>query len=417
MLQEAQLNKGQSYYYELENQYKKASATIEKQIAVWYQRFADNNEISLTEAKRLLNSKELKEFKWDVKDYIKYGEENELNQQWMKELENASARVHISRLESLKIQAQHQIEVLYGNQVDGIDKLARSIYQDGYYHTAYEIQRGFNVGYDLHALNEKQLEQVISKPWTADNATFKDRSWTSKQQLINTVHTELTQAIIRGDSPDAAINAIAKQFEVSKNKAGRLIMTESAFFSSAAQRDCFNALDVEKYEVVATLDNRTSEVCQSLDGKVFTMKDYQPGVTAPPFHVWCRTVTVPFFEDDVEGERAARGANGKTYYVPRTMKYEDWKQTFVDKTAPKINMKEAEKVKSFIPMEVLRLMNGKSANNYDAITPFVETIIGISLGALMVWIVVDKDGWHLKEDAPDEIKKKFQELIEALTNQ
>ncbi|WP_438349924.1 minor capsid protein [Paenibacillus sp. FA6] len=322
-LQEAQLNKGQAYYFELEQQYKIAEASVEKDIARWYQRFADNNEISLVEAKRLLNTNELKEFQWDVMEYVKYGEENALDPQWMKELENASARVHISRLEALKIQTQQQAEVLYGNQTDGIDKLARGIYSDGYYHTAFEIQRGFNVGYDLHGLNEKQLSQVISKPWTADGSTFKDKSWTAKQTLVNSVHTQLTQGIIRGDTPDKAIKAISDQFNVSKNKAGRLIMTESAFFASAAQEDCFKALDVERFEIVATLDNHTSATCQALDGKVFDMKDYEVGVTAPPFHPWCRTCTVPYFDDN-EGERAARGIDGKTYYVPSNMKYEDW---------------------------------------------------------------------------------------------
>ncbi|AZK44784.1 minor capsid protein [Paenibacillus lentus] len=366
-LQEAQLMKGQTYYYEVEEQYIKASAEIEKEIAVWYQRFASNNEISLVEAKRLLNSKELKEFKWDVTDYIKYGEENELNQRWMKELENASARVHISRLEALKIQTQHQIEVLYGNQVDGIDRLVRDIYSEGYYHTAYEIQRGFNVGYDLHSFDSKQLEQVISKPWTADGLTFKDRCWTSKQQLVNSVHTELTQAIIRGDSPSKAINAIAKEFNVSKNRAARLIMTESAFFASVAQKDCFNELNVEKYEIVATLDSNTSKVCQGLDGQIFAMQDYQVSVTAPPFHAWCRTVFVPYFDDDFEGERAATDKDGKTYYVPRTMKYEDWKNSFVN-GGSKDGLKEVDPNKVFKDKETeIQALKKSIMDKHDAI--------------------------------------------------
>ena len=58
---------------------------------------------------------------------------------------------------------------------------------------------------------------------------------------------------------------------VSRSAAGRLIMTESAYFSSVAQKDMFNELDVEKYRIVATLDNRTSEICSELDGKVFDM--------------------------------------------------------------------------------------------------------------------------------------------------
>jgi SPP1 gp7 family putative phage head morphogenesis protein len=86
-------------------------------------------------------------------------------------------------------------------------------------------------------------------------------------------------------------------------------MTESAYFASASQKDAFNDLDVERFEIVATLDSRTSVICQDLDGHIFDMKDYEAGVTAPPFHVWCRTTTVPYFEDNY-GERAARDADG-----------------------------------------------------------------------------------------------------------
>ena len=32
----------------------------------------------------------------------------------------------------------------------------------------------------------------------------------------------------------------------------------------------------------------------------------------------------------MDGERAARTADGKVYYVPANMKYTDWKKAFVD---------------------------------------------------------------------------------------
>lgn len=119
-------------------------------------------------------------------------------------------------------------------------------------------------------------------------------------------------------------------------------MTEEAFFSSAAQKDCFTELDVEKYEIVATLDSHTSDICQDMDGKVFPMSQWEVGVTAPPFHVWCRTTTAPAFEDEFDsiGERAARGEDGKTYYVPADMTYKEWEKAFVK--GDKAGMKETE---------------------------------------------------------------------------
>ena len=99
-------------YKEIEEQYRKAQREIESQISVWYQRFAVNNGITMQKARRLLTSGELAELKWDVNEYIKYGQKNAIYGKWMKQLENASTRAHISRLEALKLQMQQQVEVV-----------------------------------------------------------------------------------------------------------------------------------------------------------------------------------------------------------------------------------------------------------------------------------------------------------------
>lgn len=337
LIEESGNKDSQILYDDLQRQYIKAQRDIENQINTWYQRFATNNQITMNEAKRYLTTKEFAEFKWDVKEYIKYGEENALNPKWMKELENASARFHISRLEALKLQTQQTIEVLYGNQLDQVDTLMKNIYTKGYNHSIYEIQKGFNVGWNVSSINENQLQKVISKPWSSDGKTFSENIWGRKNQLVNEVHTQLTQTLIQGKAPDDAIKAIAKKFgNGQKDKgmlynAGRLIMTESAYFANLAQRDCFKDLDVEQYEIVATLDSITSSICRGFDGKKVDLADFEPNVTAPPFHCWCRTIIVPYFNDTFDiGKRAARGKDGKTYFVPDNMTYEEWEKTFVD---------------------------------------------------------------------------------------
>lgn len=326
---------GQDVYRQIEPAFNQAQREVQAAIDTWYTRVAKNNQVSISEARKLLSAKELAEFKWDVKEFIKYGEENALDPIWMKQLENASAKYHISRLEALKIQTQQSMEKAFGNELDDIDIMARKLYTDDYYHSAYEIQRGLNVGWDVSKVDVRRLEKLISKPWATDGKNFSDRIWQSKTSMVNELHNELVRICILGKSPDEAIRHMTKfvdkRFSNAKMQAGRLVMTEQAFFASAAQKDCFNELDVEEFEVVATLDSLTSVICQEMDGKHFPMQDYVPGVTAPPFHVWCRSTTVPFFDDEWStGERAARGEDGKTYFVPESMKYDDWKKSFVD---------------------------------------------------------------------------------------
>lgn len=331
-LEQAQNQKGVKAYADIERQYKEAQKQLEGQIARWYQRFATNNGISLAEARQYLKGADLKEFKWDVQEYIKYGQDNALNSGWMKELENASAKYHISKLEALKVQTQHSLEVMYAKQFGTMHGALSDAFESGYYHTAYELQHGFNVGWDIAGLDQAQIEKVLAKPWAADGYNFSERIWGNKNKLISEVHNELSRNIMLGADPQKAIDSLAKKMNTSKNNAGRLVMTEEAYFSSAAQKDCFESLGVEQYEIVATLDSHTSDICRSLDGKHFPMKDYQPGVTAPPFHVYCRSTTVPYFDEQFDiRERAARDEEtGKTYYIPDDMNYQEWKETFVD---------------------------------------------------------------------------------------
>lgn len=330
VLEEASNKYGLETYMQIEPAFDSAQRDIQKEIEAWYGRYARNNGITMQEARKQLSTKELKEFRWDVNEYIKRGRENALNQQWMKELENASARVHVSRLEALKIRTQQFAEVAFGNELDCIDAMARNVFTEDYYHSVFELQKGFGIGWEIGQIDPKKLDKFIKKPWALDGKHFSERIWQQRGQLVSEIHQQLTRTCILGKAPDDAIKAISKKFGTTKSNAGRLVMTEQAYFHSVAQQEAFTDLDVEEFEIVATLDAETSEICQEMDGKHLPMSTYEAGVTAPPFHPWCRSVTVPYFEDNFTGERAARNADGETYYVPDNMTYKEWKKGMVD---------------------------------------------------------------------------------------
>ena len=311
-------------------EYDKAIASLNKDIEIWYNRIAKNNDVSLAEAKRLLSAKELKEFRWTVDEYIKHGKENGITKDWSKQLENASARVHIERLEALKLQTRGQIEKLYNGRESGFKNFLKNVYTDQHQRTAFEFAKETGVGTNFYKINENLVENIIKKPWALDGKNFSDRIWSDKEKLINTLHTEMTQGFIRGDSLEYITKRITAKMNVSKSNVKRLVRTESAAYRSKAQLKAFQDLEVEKYQVLATLDARTSDICQDMDGKVFDFKDYEIGTTAPPFHVNCRSVTIPYFDDEEEGERAARDLEtGKTVYVSDKMTYKEWKQKFL----------------------------------------------------------------------------------------
>mgnify|MGYP002762076696 CR=1 FL=1 len=324
-----------STYAQIEPAFTQAQMEIQKNIDAWYGRIAVNNNVTLQEAKKLLTADELAEFKWDVNEYIKYGKENAINHQWVKQLENASAKYHINKFEALKIRTQQAVEKAFGNELDAVDSMARKVYSNSYYHSIFEMQKGFNMGREIATIDEKALEKIITKPWASDGKNFSRRIWQSKAQLVNELHNQLTRTVLLGNKPDSAIKAISDKFNVSKSQAANLVMTEQSYFHSLATYDSFKSMGIKEYEFLATLDKKTTQMCRSMDGKHFPMSEYMPGATAPPLHPRCRSVTVPYFDDEYSdlfnngSMRAARNGDGKTYYVPADMTYRDWEKKFV----------------------------------------------------------------------------------------
>lgn len=332
-LEEAQNQKALDYYSTLEDEFSRAARNVDKELAAWYTRFAKNENISYEEAKQVLTKGELSAFKMSVEDYIKKGKTLNYSDQWAKELERASAKFHVTRLEAMQLQMRQEIEVMYGYELDTFDRFISNQYKAGYYKTMFEFQKGFGVGFDVMKLDDNKIAKLIAKPWAPDGQNFSSRIWRDKNKLMAEMPSILTQATIRGDGYAKTTKILAERFNVSKSQAKNLVITESGFFSSVSQADCFNDLGVKQYEIVATLDGLTSPICRMMDGKVFDMKDRKIGVTAPIFHNRCRSTSCPAFNDEFElnTKRAARDPdNGKTYQVPANMKYPDWEKSFVD---------------------------------------------------------------------------------------
>ena len=90
--------------------------------------------------------------------------------------------------------------------------------------------------------------------------------------------------------------------------------------------------EIDEYMFMATLDNKTSSICQEQDGKVYRVKDAVPGVNMPPMHVFCRSTTRACFGSDTLKNIQSRARNpktGKSELVPANMNYKEWEEKYV----------------------------------------------------------------------------------------
>ncbi len=330
LLEEAMNNRGVEYFHTLEAAYLLADKETRKKISVLYGRLADNNEISLAGARKLLDANELKEFKWDVEEYIEKARQWESTGKWAKELENSSLKYRISRLEAMRIHMQNYVEVLMGNELDGVNKLMIDMYTEGYYKNAHMVQTGIGYGRGFASINHSAVEKVLSKPWLPDGRTFSERIWgVHRPQLINDLHTGLSQALIRGESYGKLATQISKKYGVARHRAETLVRTEATYFTSLAQQESYEDNGIEYQQFSAVLDLKTSEICRSMDGRVFKTSEVKIGVNAPPLHPRCRSVMIPHFEGNIK-TRLATGKDGKTVEIDGNLSYQEWYDKFVE---------------------------------------------------------------------------------------
>ena len=328
LIEEDAYKKNKKLAKEVEESFKKTLANINKDITYWYNRFANNNGLSYKEAVKVIKQGELDELGWDVDKYIKQAK---LDPEDIA-VDNASVKFHLTRLEAIKAQIVDYCEKMFGDFDSKFTKTLKETYSEGYYKTAYELAKGTGNIELITMFDEKMLDTIINKPWAEDGSNFSERIWGKYlPTLVNRLHRDLMDCIIRGTNPNDLTESYAKEFKTSLYNANTLIMTEYSAYNSLAIRDCMKDLDVEEFEVVETLDHITCAKCQDMDGKHYPMEQYEVGLTAPPFHPRCRGMTCPYFNDEfTEGEqRAARDPEtGKTIYVD-DMSYKEWKERFV----------------------------------------------------------------------------------------
>lgn len=315
------------FHNDLVKSFKMAKKNIHSVINNFYIRYADNNELTYDVAMEELDFEELK----DLKDELRMFKVLALDSigEFNLELENMSMSARITRYQALEMQIDAILNNLYSidYEVYGAEKFI-DIYKDQYYRTIFNIEQYKGFHSEFAQINTRAIEELINYPFSG--SSYSDRLWRQKDDLIFRLKDSLMNMIIKGTHPKELSEEFAKHFETKEYEAYRLLQMENAFIVEQATLRGYTEDGIEKYEILATLDLKTSDICRNQDGKVYDVKEALTGVNSPPFHWFCRTTTVPHIPDDDEGKRIARNPiTGKNYTVPAEMKYKEWYNKYV----------------------------------------------------------------------------------------
>lgn len=320
-------------------EYERILHELDKEISIFYARYAENESVSMADARRLLRDAELEDFRMSLDEF----RAKALAGGFDKELEEVYLRSRISRLQALQTQVELRMMELFSSQRDVLRDHLQERYTDIYYRTVYAVSQQVDVASTFARIDPQTVEKILATPWAGSE--FSSRIWADKDKLTRELMQTLSRGFVRGDSLDRMTKEFAKRMGVSESRAAVLIHTESVHMAAEAAEQGYRETGIRSYRFEAALDLKTCTVCGALDQREFPLAERETGINYPPLHPRCRCTTVPVTEFQIGSKRAARNpATGKTEYVEKKLTYEEWRKKYVDGDADKTEWEEYQRV-------------------------------------------------------------------------
>jgi SPP1 gp7 family putative phage head morphogenesis protein len=253
-------------------------------------------------------------------------------------------RARISRLDAIKASTRVGLSEAAEAELRAITPHLRHTADLAYSRTMFDIQK-VTAGFEMVGVPRKALDTILKSKWSGMN--YAQSVWANRDAMAGVLDralmeqasmgklSQITFDNVRGivdskawaDKVAAGMKSKFKsEMQYSKYAANRLIRTESAYVAGQTTAVAYDECEIERYEFMATLDNRTSSKCAGKDGEIYVTKDKEVGVNWPPLHPHCRSTTAPVIDGLVRENltRAARDKDGKSVYVPRDMDFSLW---------------------------------------------------------------------------------------------
>lgn len=209
-------------------------------------------------------------------------------------------------------------EKMSTRRINELHKVTALILREGYSDLSSELKAGLR---DL-AVQEGQFQtSLLNKSVGAVDVTFAVPGIQTLRAVVNTnvrgaiiddwfksmsrndanaVIQQVNIGLVEGDSIDSMVRRVVgtrrNQFtdgvlQTSRRNAKALVRTSVNHVSSQAREAVYKENEdmIKGVRYVATLDSRTTDICASLDGRVFPIGEGE----RPPMHFQCRSTTVP----------------------------------------------------------------------------------------------------------------------------
>ena len=204
----------------------------------------------------------------------------------------------------------------YEIEKDIITSILNNVAEDTYYSSCYIYSIGV-VSYALKPVKQNILNKIINTK--IDGKTYSSRIYHNKNQVAKMLKKEINNFINGKTDVNTISKNIKNRFDVNYNISDRLLRTEIAKVQTQANEVWAKQHNIKKQLFCATLDGKTSKICQSLDGKMFNYDDSNKPI--PPLHPNCRSCLI----DIVDGWRPKTRLDNETKQRINYKSYKEWK--------------------------------------------------------------------------------------------
>lgn len=290
-------------YKELIKLYTEAATDIQKELYAFVLKYAEENNLTYREALKQLRDTDLSDYRENAKRYF---EESKKNPELLKRLNEQYVSSKATRMDAMNLEIEYRLGILKqtveGTFEDYLKKTALYTYS--------KIGRGFNSS----PLNEKVLIKLIQTPF--NGANYAESVGLNVDELAKSIKEVLRVGFIKGSHPRVMAQELMKKVNISRSRAQTIIRTDGTMVinNSIAQR--YIDAGLKHYRILVHMDDRTTKICRKhhKDNKVYDLKDFEPGITAPPFHYNCRSAIIPDkdeLNEDIENNQGKHNEVGK----------------------------------------------------------------------------------------------------------
>lgn len=271
---------------DLKATYEATEKAIQKEIESFYGRYATETGLSVSDIRKRLSPSALKSAKADMDRYYDEAKRLGLDPEYKTYLRGLSVRAYMSRLDELQANVRHELEKLAGTQREAMSDGLSGTYEESFYRSMFNIQQGTGLAGSFTALNTRVIERAVSERWLGKN--YSSRIWSNKNRLVDNLNRIIPQGMALGQNPRVIARSIESAMGTGYNNAVRLARTEFSHIANSATYDSYKESGVvDKYQYLATLDFRTSEICASLDSQIYNLSEKMEGINWPPVHPNC----------------------------------------------------------------------------------------------------------------------------------